>query len=209
MKRFIYSALFLSFTIFISCSEDSRKVKNNHELNAEIVLPAKISYWNTFQAHCGKAYEGSLTKAPEGDTMIVKKDKLIAHFRMCGPEEMKIAFHIFKQSTQTWNRSRTWVLMKKGDQLELRHDHRHEDGTKDEFTWYGGSTEDDGDVVKQEYIYRDKTFDDDIMRGWRLEIERDNRYTYGTIRNGEWNWRIDFDLSKEIQIPPNAWGHDD
>jgi hypothetical protein len=34
------------------------------------------------------------------------------------------------------------------------------------------------------------------------------RYTYGTIRGGEWTWRVDFDLSRTVPAPPAPWGHE-
>jgi hypothetical protein len=165
-------------------------------------------FWASLSLHCGNAYPGSLTLEPPGDDMLQGDELLVVHFRSCSERELQLPFHIELEEGE-WNRSRTWIFTRTGDgRMELRHDHRLPDGTDDEFTWYGGFTETAGTETRQEFIYRDVDYPDGSTRGWRIEIEPDVRYTYGTIRNGEWSWRVDFDLTRPLpEEPPPPWGY--
>jgi hypothetical protein len=40
-----------------------------------------------------------------------------------------------------------------------------------------------------------------------VEIMPGGRYTYGTIRDGEWVFRADFDLTAAVPAPVAPWGH--
>ena len=68
-----------------------------------------------------------LEMAPEGATGFVGK-ALVMHVRDCRAERIRIPFMVGD------NRSRTWVLTRQGDRIELKHDHRHEDGSADTVT---------------------------------------------------------------------------
>jgi hypothetical protein len=48
----------------------------------------------------------------------------------------------------------------------------------------------------------------DAMVGWRVEIEPGLRYTYGTIRDGDWRHHLEFDLTSPVPAPPPPWGHE-
>lgn len=172
-----------------------------------VAVDALDAYWANFQMHCGRAFPGRLGVEPPGDDMLSGDEMLIAHFRDCSDREIKIAFHIERDGGSSWDRSRTWVLRRIGDQIELRHDHRQVDGTADQSTWYGGFTQTPGTPNRHEFEFIDAAPMPGVWRGWRLEIEPNVRYRYGTVRDGEWRWRVDFDLSSGISVPPPAWGH--
>lgn len=158
------------------------------------------AFWANLSAHCDRAFEGGLISRPETDRLFRGDEVMTAHFRECGPDEIRIPFHVED------NRSRTWILTwtDDGAGLDLRHDHRHEDGTPEENTMYGASTVDLGTHSRQEFI---RETDSGVAAGWRIEILPGDRYTYGTIRDGEWVYRIDFDLNREVDPPPPPWGH--
>ena len=166
-------------------------------------------WWATMQAHCGNAYPGGLTLEPEGDEMLDGDELLIAHFRVCEEDRMEIPFHI--ETDDGWDRSRTWILTRHDDdRLEIRHDHRQPDGSDDEVTMYGGFTTGPGSAERQEFLSQERTEETGMWRGWRLEVEADDRYTYGTVRDVNWSWRVDFDLSDPMDDPPPApWGHEE
>ncbi|CAN5817601.1 hypothetical protein BH23GEM6_BH23GEM6_08380 [soil metagenome] len=164
-------------------------------------------FWNNLLQHCGSAFRGSLTLEPPGDDMLTGTEELIVHFRECSETQIRAPFHIEKEAAQEWDRSRTWIFMRTAEGLELRHDHRQRDGTPDETTWYGGHTTTSGSAQRQEFVYAESRAADGSIRGWRVEIIPGERYTYGTIRGGEWTWRVDFDLTQSVPIPPGPWGH--
>jgi hypothetical protein len=174
---------------------------------ARVAESPRDALWQNLQQHCGNAYSGGLVLEPPGDDMLTGTEQLIVHFRGCGQDTLLLPFHIEKGATGEWDRSRTWMIMRTPERLELRHDHRHADGMPDDQTMYGAFTSDAGTAHRQEFILTERRAADGSPLGWRIEIVPGERYTYGTIRGGEWTWRVDFDLSTAIQAPPAPWGH--
>lgn len=159
------------------------------------------AFWGNLSQYCGQAFEGRIVSRPETDQLFRGDEVMTVHFRACDRETLAIPFHVED------NRSRTWVLtwVEEGEILDLRHDHRHPDGTPEDNTMYGAATVDRGTPYAQEFIREGS----DPPTGWRIEIHPGDRYTYGTIRDGEWRYRIDFDLTSEVEPPPAPWGHED
>lgn len=175
--------------------------------------PPVDAYWANLSAHCGQAFPGSLTLEPEGDEMLEGDELLVVHFDVCNEDEIRLPFHI-QQMDGEWDRSRTWIFRPDGDGgIELRHDHRLEDGSEDDVTWYGGFTQDEGSATTQEFVVEAQHGVEEPegpLRGWRIIIEPGERYVYGTIRDGEWTWRVDFDLTEPTdEVPPPAWGYEE
>jgi hypothetical protein len=168
---------------------------------------AQLAFWQNLGAHCPNAFPGGLTLEPPGDDMLTGTEELVVHFRECGEREIRAPFHVEVESDGTWDRSRTWIFRIADGRLELRHDHRHQDGGEHDSNFYGGFTEDAGTPNRQEFIFTDRPAADGLVRGWRIEIHPGERYTYGTIRDGDWTWRVDFDLSRTVEPPPAPWGH--
>lgn len=166
------------------------------------------AFFDALALHCGKAFQGGLTTAPPGDDMITFEDILVVHFRECDENVLKAPFHIQTVADGEWNRSRTWIFTKHEDGLELRHDHRKPDGSEDEVTMYGGFQYGVNEAGVQIFQSLPRTQETGIFRGWRIEIDPNVRYTYGTVRGDEWSWRIDFDLTTPIETPPAPWGHE-
>ncbi|MBA2555814.1 MAG: hypothetical protein H0V12_00455, partial [Chloroflexi bacterium] len=158
---------------------------------------AQDAFWEELQSQCSAAYSGKILQRPEDDRLFTGQEELIAHFRECGEQEIRIAFHVGD------DRSRTWVLRRTPEQLELRHDHRHQDGSPAENTWYGATTPSRGTPNHQDFL---TATPEGGTRGWRIEIEPGRHYTYGTVRDGEWRYRLEFDLSRPVPEPPPPWG---
>src|SRR5690606_21909831 len=55
------------------------------------------------------------------------------------------------------DRSRTWIFTRPAAGLELRHDHRHPDGTPDRVTMYGGMAKQGGSARSQAFLADDYT----------------------------------------------------
>lgn len=160
-------------------------------------------------AQCGGAFRGRLGLEPEGDTMLTGTETLLAHFRDCDEDEMRIPFHIEIEATGQWDSSRTWYLMRAGEGLELRHDHRESDGSEDERTWYGGIADGPGTPERQDFASPERTAAAGVPVGWRIEILADEHYRYGTTYDGAYDWMIEFDLSEPYSAEvPAAWGHE-
>jgi len=155
------------------------------------------AFWARLQALCESSAAGRLVSAPPGDTQIDPAAPLVVHFWECGETELRFPLHVAE------NRSRTWVFIRHADRLELRHDHRHEDGSEDRTTWYGAETMDEGTAGSQEFV----TERNGVRSGWRVQVESGRHFTYGTIRGGDWRHHLEFDLRAPVAAPPMHWGH--
>lgn len=93
-------------------------------------------FWETLPAHCGQSYEGKLADGIEPGDFAGKR--LVMHLRACEGDTIRIPFFVGD------DRSRTWVLTRKGGLITLKHDHRHVDGSEEEITQYGGTNNNTG-----------------------------------------------------------------
>jgi hypothetical protein len=96
-------------------------------------------------ALCGQRLEGRIVSPPVAADADFAGKQLVAHVRDCSPTEMRIPFHVGD------DRSRTWIVTRTGTGLRLKHDHRHEDGTEDKISQYGGDTVTAGTPRRQEF----------------------------------------------------------
>lgn len=159
-------------------------------------------FWNSLQKLCGKAFAGEVKHAPEGDTTF-KDKKLVMHVRSCQENQIKIPFFVGE------DRSRTWVLTKVKDRIQLKHDHRHEDGKPDEITMYGGAASNSGSSERQIFPADEETaklIQAAVSNVWWIDLTKEH-FTYNLRRVGtDRFFSISFDLTKEIAAPEAPWG---
>lgn len=165
------------------------------------------AWWQRLQALCGNAYEGRLIRAPEGDTTFRDK-RVVMHVRDCSAERVRIPLMV------DGDRSRTWVLTWTESGIQLKHDHRHEDGTPDTVTMYGGTTSNAGSADTQMFPADDETRR--VIPGsgqrsaWLIEIHPGERFVYAANRVGtERGFQVDFDLGRTVSTPEAPWGWQD
>ena len=186
-------------------SDQSDRSSGTDRADTDPQNSATQEFWTRLHEHCGQAFEGRLNTAAPGYDMLDGSERLIVHFRECSDFETRLPFHI-EEEPDSWDRSRTWVFFNHGaDGLELRHDHRHQDGSEEENTWYGGDAIEGGEYW-QRFVYLPRTEEMGMFMGWRVEIHPGERYTYGTMRDDEWTFRVDFDLGNPVAPPPPPWG---
>lgn len=167
------------------------------------------AFLENLSVHCGEAFPGRLILTPEGDDMLTGTEELVVHFRDCEDGEVRIPFHVEVEADGSWDRSRTWVVTRVSEGLELRHDHREPDGSESTRTWYGGFSVGQGTPTRQDFFSPERTEAAGVAVGWRIEIEPGVHYRYGTTYDGEFDWTIEFDLSNALDEPvPPVWGAD-
>ncbi|MCC5942856.1 MAG: hypothetical protein JJU37_15035 [Balneolaceae bacterium] len=204
MKPFL--SILTAITFLISCAQPEDQTR---QAESETDPEPFEQFFEALAQQCGNAYPGGLTLEPPGDEMLTGNELLIVHFRECDENQLKLPFHIELEDENDWDRSRTWIYTKHPNNLELRHDHRMRDGSDDDFTMYGGFSYGEGTAVRHEFKSVERTEETGIFRGWRIEIVPGERYTYGTIRDTTWSWRVDFDLTEALEeLPPAPWGHE-
>ena len=164
--------------------------------------------FTALSARCGQAYEGRVMGEDPRDADW-RSETLVMHIRECSADEIRIPLHVGE------NRSRTWVVTRQGEGLRLKHDHRHEDGSEDVLTQYGGDTEGAVTGLMAEFPADEFSRDLFVREGipvsadnvWLMQIEGDV-FTYGLTRPDR-NFRAVFDLSEPVDPPPAPWGSED
>lgn len=180
-------------------------------LSACAVVPRTESPQDRFFARlsslCGNAYEGRVVTTDAADRDFAAS-RLVMHVRNCGPNEIRIPFHVGD------NRSRTWVISRTGAGLRLKHDHRHEDGSEDVLTQYGGDTVSAGTGTRQEFpadafsrdLFARQDIPVSIANVWAIEADTPRATFSYELRRPNRYLRVEFDLNRPIAAPPPPWG---
>lgn len=174
-------------------------------LSAAALPPEQEAFWQQLRALCGKAFEGKIVESTSATDAQFAGKRLVMHVRACGEGEILVPFHVGE------NRSRTWVITRTPTGLRLKHDHRHEDGTADKITQYGGDTTTTGSNTRQEFPA--DTFTASLIPAaktnvWSISLEPGKTFGYGLRRDSEGRrFRVEFDLSRTVAAPPSPWGH--
>ncbi len=167
---------------------------------------AQDAFWASLQQLCGGAYAGTVVQSVPADTSFAGK-ALVMHVRQCSRSEVRIPFHVGE------NRSRTWIFTRTARGLRLKHDHRHKDGGADPITQYGGDTRDTGTPSRQEFhadAHTASLIPAAATNVWTVEVVPGERFAYALRREGtERRFRVEFDLTRRVPVPPAPWGHAD
>jgi len=171
---------------------------------SKIVSAQEISgseqFWAKLKSHCGKAYEGELINGGNDD---FAGKKLVMHVRTCEDDTVRIPFFVGE------DKSRTWVLTMHDGRIQLKHDHRHEDGSEDDVTQYGGMSTNVG-LADIQFFPADQETANLISYAstnvWWITLD-ETSFTYNLRRMGSDRlFTAKFDLSKEVNTPSAPWG---
>jgi len=165
-------------------------------------------------SHCGQAFAGKVAvdqpAAPAGQPDAFAGKALVMHVRGCEQPDrgLRVPFHVGD------DHSRTWVLTRTTEGLRLKHDHRHEDGSPDAVTMYGGDTREAGTAIRQEFpvdaesmsMFEGAGLRASVRNTWAMEIEPGQRFRYELSRPDGRLFQVDFDLTTPVELPPAPWG---
>lgn len=181
---------FLLFVLLLISVHSIAQTENNAQ-----------QFWNILKSHCGKSFEGKVVEAPENDSF--RGHQLVMHIRSCNANTIKIPFFVGE------DKSRTWVLSLIDNRIQLKHDHRHEDGTPDKVTQYGGTATNSGFSNLQLFPADQETADlISYASGniWWITLD-ENSFSYNLRRIGtDRFFSIRFDLTKPVENPTAPWG---
>lgn len=143
---------------------------------------ARADFFARLTAICGATFEGaSVFPREAGDAFAGKK--LMAKIASCTAGEVRVPFLVGA------DRSRTWIFTKSPAGLELKHDHRHDDGTPDEQTMYGGMANDKGSASAQSFeadAYTAKLIPAASTNVWTVTLAPDGKsMSYHLARDGK------------------------
>jgi hypothetical protein len=172
-----------------------------------VSIPSHDGFFDNIAAHCGKAFEGKVTVDNATGPSSFADKKLVMHVRKCNERELQVPFHVGDDA------SRTWIITKTGSGLSLKHDHRHQGGSDDVSTMYGGHTLDAGFANMQSFpadqyskeLFVSQGIPQSVGNTWQMYIYPE-KFTYRLIRQGR-EFRVDFDLTKPITPPAAPWGY--
>lgn len=161
--------------------------------------------------HCGQAFAGRVViDQPAQDNGPFAGKPLRMHVRGCREGRIDIPFQVGD------DRSRTWQLRRTADGLQLKHDHRHQDGSEDALTQYGGATVEPGTAGRQAFpvdaesidLFERLGYPASVSNTWAMEIIPDRQFVYALSRPDGRLFRVEFDLSEPVPPPPPPWGHE-
>lgn len=162
------------------------------------------TFWKELQTHCGKSYEGKVLNAPANDQF--RNNRLVMHVRACEDDQIRIPFFVGE------DRSRTWMLTWRDGKIELKHDHRLEDGSDDDVTMYGGTASNTGLATIQ--VFPADPFTAELLPAaatnvWWITLD-DQVFTYNLKRIGSDRvFTVEFDLNNAVATPEAPWGWED
>ncbi|WP_337841319.1 hypothetical protein [Rheinheimera sp.] len=179
-------------------------------LTSSMVLQAEPAatqqqFFTQLSALCGKAFAG--TVVVDNQPSAAFSGPMLMHVRDCSDNEIQIPFVVGD------NHSRTWIISKTRSGLRLKHQHKHQDGSDDVSTMYGGDTLDAGwaqaqsfpaDAYSKDLFIRTRT-PQSVGNTWHLYLYPEERFSYRLTREGR-EFRVDFDLTRPVALPAPAWG---
>lgn len=165
-------------------------------------------FFANLRALCGQSFAGRVVTTDPSDASFAR-ERLVMQVRECSDDEIRVPFHVGE------NRSRTWVISRTDTGLRLKHDHRHEDGSEDALTQYGGDTTTEGTAERQVFpsdafsraLFIRNNTPDRVENTWAMEVHPGHTFAY-ELRRPNRHFRIEFDLTTPIAAPPAPWGAD-
>lgn len=156
------------------------------------------------QPYCQQAFAGQLISNDAADADM-QHQPLVVHVQYCRGNEMRLAFHVGTDA------SRTWVLRQLPAGLQLKHEHRHQDGSDDELTRYGGVTGVSSTLpaVFPADAYTQLMFSAlgrhaAMQNSWSFDWQA-QQLTYSLRRPARY-FAVRFDFTKPVSLPAPAWG---
>ena len=143
---------------------------------------ARDQFFDNLVRLCGARFEGASTFPADSSDSFAGK-LLVAEIATCSDLEVRVPFSVGE------DRSRTWLFRRDKAGLQLKHDHRHADGTPDSLTMYGGMAGMDGTSLVQSFAadaYTAALIPAAATNVWTVSLSADSlQLTYHLERNAK------------------------
>ncbi|MGD9979624.1 MAG: hypothetical protein AB7H66_07500 [Hyphomonadaceae bacterium] len=174
--------------------------------SAPVPATPQDAFFANLRALCGQSFAGRVVTSDAADANFASQP-LVMQVRECSDDAIRVPFHVGE------NRSRTWVITRTEAGLRLKHDHRHEDGTEDTLTQYGGDTVSEGTAQRQEFpaddfskdLFTQNNIPQSVANVWAVEVHPGRMFAY-ELRRPNRHFRVEFDLTRPVASPPSPWG---
>ena len=195
-KLFVFA---IAGLIMYSCgqpTEEAERVEDKED-KAELTQE-EHAFLDNLASLCNKSFRGEQVYMEEGRESWEDMD-FVMHVTVCEDDLVHIPFHLDDDE------SRTWMFLADEEGLRFRHDHRHEDGTPEEQTLYGGYADGEGTAYKQRFpvdrYSQDLLDDQEGMRRWDVVLDEDlSTFSYRLLYHGDIVFQADFDLTEPIDV---------
>lgn len=162
---------------------------------------ASQQFMNAFEKHVGMYYEGRIVAGgKEGDGFV--GERLLMQVKSWDARQIKVPFYVGE------DKSRTWVFTLNDNLIELKHDHRLENGMPEEVTFYGGTATNEGWKDMQMFPADSQTcelIDYACFNVWWVTINEE-KFTYNLRRIGtDRLFSVEFDLTKSVESEYMPW----
>jgi hypothetical protein len=188
------SIIAISAFLLLSCGTSTPKEETKTKSCCSIDN-SQQAFLKNLASLCGKSFNGRESFMKDGRESWANK-KFVMHVTVCEEDKVHIPFHLDE------DRSRTWMFIMEEEGLRFRHDHRHEDGTPEDQTLYGGYADSTGTAFMQSFPWDDYTKEllaDGIVRQWNVILAEDlSTLKYQLLYGGELVFEAEFDLAKPI-----------
>ncbi|TVQ91849.1 MAG: hypothetical protein EA393_04365 [Bacteroidetes bacterium] len=201
MKKLNTLLLIMAILTLTACGPRTEPAEEVHspEIAADLFTFQHDSYtafFNNLRTLCEQSFEGKQIYMQEGRESWEDK-RMVMHVTVCEDYVIHIPFHLNE------DRSRTWMFFNENGNLRFRHDHRHEDGTPEEVTMYGGYAEPErGTAYKQIFPADDYTIElipISVDSEWVVEFKDDmSIFSYQLHHEGELLFEAQFDLTQPL-----------
>ncbi len=205
----LFSSIFIS--LLTGCSgqgergssdEQSQTINNAGEVSykygSELADPVEKAFFNHLAQYYGQSFRGKQDFMAEGRESWEHMD-FVMHVTALEDDRIYVPFHLDD------DHSRTWMFLVEEGRLRFRHDHRHEDGTPEDITMYGGYGSGRGTAMKQDFPADEYTcglIPTSCHAVWRVELSENPRtYSYMLFSHDELLFRGVFDLENPISNP--------
>jgi hypothetical protein len=159
------------------------------------VTATQQAFFTELSKLCGKSFRGVAVFPADGKDPFAGKE-LTMHVQECSDKIIRIPFHVGE------DKSRTWVFSQMEEGLQLKHDHRHEDGTPDEVTMYGGIAMDTNDASTMRFpadAHTAQLIPAASTNEWNIVLSPDGRtFSYILKRDNQLRFQADFDLTQPL-----------
>ncbi len=164
-------------------------------VGSELINTHERAFLNNIAQLCGQTFAGRETFIAEGRESWADKN-FVMHVTVCEDDHVHVPFHLDD------DHSRTWMFLVENGRLRFRHDHRHEDGTPEEITMYGGYADGEGTSLSQSFPADDYTCElipTSCDAVWRVFMSEDlSLFSYQLLYQEELLFEGAFDISKNI-----------
>ncbi len=192
-----HAVLFLAFAAIACSPEAPAPSAPSHAPPAAVEQAPADAFIARLNELCGQRYVGKVVSTDAADADMASS-RLVMHVRDCAPGEVRIPFAVGE------DRSRTWIVTRTASGLRLKHDHRHEDGTEDELSQYGGDTSAPGTRTRQEFpadafsreLFTTKGNPASVDNIWAMEADA-YKFAYELRRPNRF-FRVEFDLTAPV-----------